>query len=93
MLTHDGTYKQIDGLAIGSTPAPPLSNIWLSKCEPNIRDDAKLFELYMDDTVGTIKVNLIESKLVEINLLHSKLKFTLEVEWNKKLSFLETIWL
>ena len=59
---------------------PPLFKVWLSKYEPNIRDDAKLFELYMDDTVGTIKVNLIESKLVEINLLHSKLKFTLEVE-------------
>ena len=54
MLTHDGTYKQIDGLAIGSTPAPPLSNIWLSKCEANIRDNAKLFEHCMDDIVRTI---------------------------------------
>ena len=60
--------------------SPPLFKVWLSKYEPSIRDDAKPFELYMDDTVGTIKVNLIESKLVEINLLHSKLKFTLEVE-------------
>ena len=28
MQTHDGTYKQIDGLAMGSAPATPLSNIW-----------------------------------------------------------------
>ena len=59
MQTHDGTYKQIDGLAMGSPPAPPLSNIWLSKYEPNIGDDAKLFELDMDDIVRTIKVDLI----------------------------------
>ena len=39
---HDGTYRQIDGLAMGSPPAPPLSNIWLSKYEPAIKDDAKL---------------------------------------------------
>ena len=31
MLTHDGYYRQIDGLAMGAKPAPPLANIWLSK--------------------------------------------------------------
>ena len=55
MLTHDGPYRQIDGLAMGSQPAPPLSNIWFSKYEPNIRDDAKPFERYMDDILRTIK--------------------------------------
>ena len=49
MLTHDGPYRQIDGLAMGSQPAAPWSNIWLSKFEPNIRDDTKLFERYMDE--------------------------------------------
>ena len=72
-----------------SPPAPPLTNIWLSKYEPNISDDAKLFENYMDDIVRTIKVDLIENKLVEINSLNPKLKFTLEVPRNKKLSFLD----
>ena len=82
MQICDKTYKQIDGLAMGSPSAPLLSNISLSKYEPNIRDDAKLFERYMNDhdTVRTIKVDLIENKLVEINSLHPKLKFTLEVE-------------
>ena len=82
MQICDKTYKQIDGLAMGLPSAPLLSNISLSKYEPNIRDDAKLFERYMNDhdTVRTIKVDLIENKLVEINSLHPKLKFTLEVE-------------
>ena len=29
MSTHDGYYKQSDGLAMGSPPAPYLVNVWL----------------------------------------------------------------
>ena len=89
LSTHDGTYWQIDNLAMGSPPAPPLSNIWLSKYESAIKDDAKLFERYMDDILRTIKESLIENKLSENNLLHPNLKFTLEVEQNGKLPFLD----
>ena len=42
----------------------------------------------MDDIVRTIKVYFIQNKLFGINSLHPKLNFTLEVERNKKLSFL-----
>ena len=89
MLTHDGPYCQIDGLAMGSQPAPQLSNIWLSKFEPNIRDDAKLFERYIDDILRTIKRQFKETKLKEINASHSNLKFTLELEAERKISFLD----
>ena len=43
----------------------------------------------MNVIVRTMKVDLNENKLIEINLLYSKLKFTLEVEQNKRLSFLD----
>ena len=89
LSTHDGTYREINGLSMGSPPAPPLSNIWLSKYEPAIKDDAKLFERYMDDILRTTKESLIENKLSEINLLHPNLKYTLEVEQNGKLPFLD----
>ena len=59
LSTNDGTYWQIDNLAMGSPPAPPLSNIWLSKYEPAIKDDAKLFERYMDNILRTMKEDLI----------------------------------
>ena len=74
---------------MGSPPAPPLSNIWLFKYESAIKDDAKIFELYMDDILRTIKENLIENKLSEINSLHPNLKFTLQIEQNGKLPFLD----
>ena len=89
MSTHSGTYRQIDGLAMGSPPAPPLSNIWLSQFEPQIRDDAKLFDRYMDDIVRTIHRRLIIKKLNRINKLHPKLKFTLETEQDGHLPFLD----
>ena len=43
----------------------------------------------MDNILRTIKESLIDSKLYEINLLQSKLKFTLEVEQNGNLPFLD----
>ena len=43
----------------------------------------------MNLIVRTMKVDLNENKLIEINLLYSKLKFTLEVEQNERLSFLD----
>ena len=72
LSTHDGTYRQIDYLLIGLPPVT-LSNIWLSKYEPPIQNDAKLFE-YMDDIIRTIKESLIENELYDNNLLHPNWK-------------------
>ena len=89
LSTHDGLYRQIDGLAMGSQPAPPLANIWLSKFEPDIKDDAKIFGRYMDDIQRTIKAEMIETKLHAMNALHPNLKFTIEVEQEGRLLFLD----
>ena len=89
LSTHDGPYKQTDGLAMGSQPAPYLANISLSKFEPTIKNDTKLFERYMDDILRSINRNRMEEKLAEINELHPNLKFTMEVENEGKLPFLD----
>ena len=47
MLTFDGFYRQIDGLAMGSPPAPMLANGWMSTFDRIIRDNALLYERYM----------------------------------------------
>ena len=41
MSTHDGFYKQIDGLALGSAPAPFLANGWLSQLMPKSKEMPK----------------------------------------------------
>ena len=89
MLTHAGVHKQVDGLAMGSAPAPHLANGWLSKYDPAIQDEARLFARYMDDIFRNIKRLLIESKLEEINNLHPNLKFTIEREENGCIPFLD----
>ena len=89
MLAHDGYYRQRDGLAMGIPPAPPLANGWLSQYDPRIKGDAKLFSRYMDDIIRSILKDRIESKLLEINSIHTSLKFTIEKEQNASLPFLD----
>ena len=43
MLTHDGYYRQKDGLAMGSPPAPLIANGWLYQHDPKVKDNAKLY--------------------------------------------------
>ena len=56
MSTHDEFYKQIDGLAMGSAPAPFLANERLSQFDAQIKGNAIYFR-YMDDIVREISVN------------------------------------
>ena len=74
---------------MGSQPAGPLANIWLSQFEPAIKDSAKIFERYVDDIIRSINKHNIAEKLREINSLHPNLKFTLEVEEDGKIAFLD----
>ena len=80
MLTPDGYYKQVDGLAMGSPCAPLLANGWLSQYDSQIRDNAKLYFRYMDDILREITETRYDSKLEEINALHDSLAFTGEKE-------------
>ena len=88
LSTHNGFYKQVDGLAMGCPPAPHLANGWLSQFENLIKDDAKIYERYMDDILREIKRSQVEQKLEEINNIHKNLEFTLETEVDHNLSFL-----
>ena len=90
MSTHEGYIRQVDGLAMGSPPAPHLANGWLSKYDPIIKGEGcKIFSRYMDDIIRNIKRHQIEEKLRQINSLHPNLKFTCEREVEGKLPFLD----
>ena len=66
MSTHDGYYAQIDGLAMGSPPAPHLANRWMSQYDPHIEGKSKLFSRYMDDIVMEIKQDDIEQNFIHV---------------------------
>ena len=79
----------IDGLAMGSPPAPHLANGWLSQYDPIIKGNSQLFTRYMDDVLQEMKRNEIADKLTQINNLHPNLTFTIEQERNGTIPFLD----
>ena len=89
--THDGFYRQIDGLAMGSAPAPHLANGWLSTFDKTIKGVSPLYTRYMDDIICINKRDEVDSKLVEINNIHPSLSFTVEIEKDGKLPFLDMV--
>ena len=54
MQTNDGYFRQVDGLAMGSPPAPRLENGWL-RFDSVVKGDAKLYSRYMDDILRDIR--------------------------------------
>ena len=90
MLTLDGYYRQVDGLAMGSPCAPLLANGWLSQYDSQIRDNAKLYFRYMDDIFREIAETKYDSKLEEVNTYHDSLGFTGEKEHEGALPALDS---
>ena len=91
MSTHDGFYQQIDGLGMGSPPAPHLANGWMSQFDEAIQEGSKMYSRYMDDVLRDMKTADIDDMLARINNLHPNLAFTIERECQGKLPFLDML--
>ena len=91
MSTHDGFYQQIDGLAMGSPPAPHQANGWMSQFDKTIQAGSKMYSRYMDDVLRDMKTADIDDMLARINNLHPNLAFTIERECQGKLPFLDML--
>ena len=91
LQTHDGVFRQTDGLAMGTPPAMQLSNIWLKQYEPAMFKESKLKRRYVDDIICTTKANNTSIKLAELNSMHPNLKFTVETEHNRQIPFLDLL--
>ena len=89
LATHNGLYRQVDGLAMGSPPAPHLANGWMSQFDNTLQGTSSLYTRYMDDILTENHKDLTSSRLSDANSLHSNLRFTLERETNGGLSFLD----
>ena len=86
MLTHEGYYKQVDGLTMGTcTSSRQRRDELIWQCH---KGEAVLYARYMDDIIRNIKRIDPEEKLATINNLHPSLKFTIEREENGSIPFL-----
>ncbi|CAF3386823.1 unnamed protein product [Rotaria sp. Silwood2] len=90
-------YKQIDGVAMGSPLAPILANLWLQRIEQKLNRFSKnrpiIWLRYVDDIFCLFDIP--KAKILEfhsrINKWHKNLKFTIEMESNKTLPFLDVL--
>jgi len=91
-------YKQLEGLPMGSSLSPLIAEIFMNNFENVLFSSDHHFVKkvafwyrYVDDTlVGwTGSVDELNSFLDFLNSLHPNLKFTMEVEFNNKINFLD----
>ena len=95
-LFNEKVYKQLDGVAMGSPLGPTLANIFMSHFENTFlgatpRNIApKFYRRYVDDIlVGFEDPSRIQPFLNYYNSLHKNIKFTVELEKYKRISFLD----
>ena len=87
-------YEQTDGVAIESPLGPLLANVFMSSLEEKLELEGKLpdyYRRYVDDTL-TIMPNIPTATdfLNTLNHAHSSVSFTMEIENDGMLHFLDT---
>ena len=87
------TYRQIDGVAMGSQWGPLLADIFGAKLEKQISNILKglpLYKRYVDDilVISRSPAHTYEL-LATMNNLHPNIRFTVESEKNNQLAFLD----
>ena len=89
------TYVQIGGVAMGFPLGTVLANIFMVELEQNIiptlPKDVSLRKRYVDDTICFINSNCISHVLELLNSVHSNIKFTIEIEKENKIAFLDIL--
>ena len=91
-------YKQIDGMAMGSPLGPTFANIFMCHLENLFMNQCPLsfkplfYRRYVDDTFVLFRdMSHADEFLNYINSFHSNIQFTIELEENNKISFLDIL--
>lgn len=88
----DKTYKQLDGLPMGSCISPLIARIVMDKVIAQLlkeNPDISFIKVYVDDTVAAIHKDKIEMALNTLNNFRKgQIRFTKELEADRKLNFL-----
>ena len=86
-------YQQCDGVAIGFPLGPVIAGIFMVELErtllPRLTEYMTPWKQYVDDTIATRKLTSIDHVLMILNTFHKNIKFTYELEINKKISCLD----
>ena len=92
---NNDIYQQCDGVAMASPLGPVIPGIFMVELErtliPRLTEYMTLWKRYADDTIATIKLTSISHVLMILKTFHKDIKFTYELEINKKISFLDVL--
>jgi hypothetical protein len=94
---HNKIYKQIDGVAMGNPLAPIIADLWMQKMEEKLNrfstNKPLLWLRYVDDVfcIFTISKGKIDEFHSRINKWHPNLRFTLALESDNSISFLDVL--
>ena len=92
-LFNQKFYLQIDGVAMGSPVAPVIADIWMQHFEEKAINTSPvkptIWKRYVDDTFCILKSNEVETFLNHLNSVHQKIQFTMEMEKDNSLPFLD----
>jgi hypothetical protein len=89
-------YEQIDGVAMGSPLSPVIANFYMEDFEERALDSAPHKPIcwfrYMDDTFVTWPhgPDKLKEFLDHLNSIHTSIQFTMEIESEGHLPFLDT---
>ena len=90
---NDDIYQQCDGVAMGSPLGPVIAGIIMVELDrrllPRLTEYMTPWKRYVDDTIATIKLTSTDHFLMLLNTFHKNIKFTYELEINKKITFLD----
>ena len=94
-IYNDVTYKQIHGCAMGSPVSPVVANICMEVIENTAFETTptkpKTWKRFIDDSFSIIKKTAINSFLSLVNDIDPNISFTIELERDNKISFLDTL--
>ena len=87
-------YQQIDGLAIGASSSVFLAELFLMRLErkamETFANPPDFWFRYVDDTFTSMLEEFIDLFLNHLNRQHQRINFTIELEENRELPFLDT---
>jgi hypothetical protein len=91
---RDNVYKQTEGTSMGNPLSPMLANIYMKKFETDLSEDRRFprcWLRYVDDIFVILKKDEIDKTLDWINKQHVNIQFTIELEVNNQLPFLDVL--
>ncbi|XP_045457453.1 uncharacterized protein LOC123667636, partial [Melitaea cinxia] len=95
MLWNNQFYKQVDGVAMGSPVSPVVADIFMEDFEETALRTSpitpRFYKRYVDDTFTILPSDKVSIFLQHLNSINSKIQFTMELEANKSLAFLDVL--